>query len=162
MNVHKFRVLYFYSSLQIDTGSPRVLIQMIHGLDRSRFQPLFYAAGEGPLTEILAADGVEIVPGRASSVTYRHPVAAISSIRRRIALLRQREIDLLHVNEFSWNLDLVLAAWIARIPVILHVHNPCEIAFQNLERFGASKVLFCSRSVMRKAAHAGRLGKFGA
>jgi glycosyltransferase involved in cell wall biosynthesis len=132
---------------------------MIHGLDRSRFQPLFYATGEGPLIETLAADGVEIVRGRVSSVTYRHPVTAISSIRRQIALVRQWEIDLLHVNEFSWNLDLVLAAWIARIPVILHVHNPGDIAFQNLHRFGASKVLFCSRSVMQKAAHADRLGQ---
>jgi len=158
MNVRKFRVLYFYSSLQIDTGSPRVLIQMIHGLDRSRFQPLFLAPGEGPLVQALLDEGVEIIRGVVSSLTYRRPWRSIFSVLRQVELLKRWKVDLLHVNEFGWNLDLVLAAWMARIPVILHVHTPDGVALQNLDRFAARKVLFCSRSVMENFVRVDRLG----
>ena len=40
------RILYFYSSHQFDTGSPKALIGMIDALDRRRYTPLFLAGSE--------------------------------------------------------------------------------------------------------------------
>jgi glycosyltransferase involved in cell wall biosynthesis len=151
------RILYFYTGPNANTGSPKVLLQMTRGLDRDRFEPLFFSTRESPLAEAMRALGVEIVPGTVASLTYRQPLAGLRAILRQAKRLKQLRVDLVHVNEFGWNQDLVLAAGALRIPVILHVHNPGDIAFQNLNRIAASKVLFCSRAVMNEFGRTDRV-----
>lgn len=147
-------MLYFYSSLQCDTGSPQALLGLIDALDRHRYEPLFWATGEGPLVAALHDRGVQIVRGAVGDVSFRRPLAGIRRVARQAAELRRLRVDLLHVNEFGHNLDLVLGAAIARIPVILHVHNPLHVGARNLHRFIARKVLLVS------ASHAGAVQHF--
>lgn len=153
----KIRILNYYPHLQFDTGSPKAMANFIESLDRAIFQPVYCAGGSGPLVDALAARGVEIVRGQADSVTFRRPLAALAAIRRQSALLKSWRIDILHAHSLFWNTDLILAAWMLRIPVVLHVHNPDAVAFQNLNRFAARKVLFCSGDVMAHCGHLGRI-----
>jgi glycosyltransferase involved in cell wall biosynthesis len=153
----KIRILYYYPSLHFDTGSPKAMTSLIESLDRAVFQPVYCAAGEGPLTEALVSRGVEIVRGQADGVTFRRPLAGIAAIRRQLALLKAWRIDVLHAHAFLWNTDLILAAWTLRIPVILHVHCPEIVAFQNLNRIAARKVLFCSRNLMETCGRLDRI-----
>ena len=155
----KIRILYYYPYLHFDTGSPKAIVNFIESLDRAVFQPVYCAAGDGPLTEALTARGVEIVHGPAGSVTYRRPLGALAAIRRQAGLLKSWRIDVLHAHHLFWNTDLILAAWTLRIPVILHVHTPETVAFQNLNRLVARKVLFCSRDVMENCGHLERIAK---
>ncbi len=140
------RILYYYAYQGFHTGSPRSLANLIHIMDRGRFAPLFLATGEGPLVEALEADGVEILRGPVQPITYRHPLAALLRVRAQAAFLRRHAIDLLHVNELGWNLDLVLGAALAGVPVVLHPRLPETIHVQNLHRFAAGRIVFCSRS----------------
>lgn len=153
----KIRVLYFYPYLNFDTGSPKAMVQFIDTLDRSMFEPVYCALGEGPLPSVLAAHGVEIVAAETAPVNVCSPFAAIRAIARHRAALRSWKIDLLHANCFPWNTDLILAAWSLKIPIILHVHNAAEVGFQNLVRFAARKVLFCSASAMHNCGHVARV-----
>jgi glycosyltransferase involved in cell wall biosynthesis len=132
-------------------------MSFVASLDRTIFEPVFLSDGEGPLTEAFAARGVEIVRGRGVSVSIRHPFDAFGAIRRQAIQLKSWRIDLLHANGFFWNTDLILAAWMLRMPVVLHVHNPITVGFQNLVRFAARKVLFCSRFEMGNARHFNRI-----
>jgi len=133
------------------------MANFIESLDRAVFQPVYCAGGSGPLVDALASRGVEIVRGQADSVTFRRPLAALAAIRRQSALLKSWRIDILHAHGLFWNTDLILAAWALRIPVVLHVHNPDAVAFQNLNRLAARKVLFCSGDVMERCGHLGRI-----
>lgn len=151
------RILYYYSSQQFDTGSPKALAGLIDALDRGRHTPLFLASGEGPLVEELERRGVEIVRGSAGEVTYRRPFDALRRIVRCAALLRRLRADVLHVNEFGWNLDIVLGAALARVPVVLHVHNPLTVDRQNLDRLVADRVLFVSEAHRRSTGHPERI-----
>lgn len=153
----QIRVLYFYPYLNYDTGSPKAMVQVIEALDRAMFQPVYCAAGEGPLVNVLRARGVEIVSGKVSDISFRHPIAAAAAIRQQTALLKLWDIDLLHANCFPWNTDLILAAWMLRVPVILHVHNAMDIVAHNLVRFAANKVLFCSGFQMANSGHVYRV-----
>jgi glycosyltransferase involved in cell wall biosynthesis len=155
------RVLYYYPYLNFDTGSPKAMAQFIETLDRAIFQPVYCATESGPLTEALQARGVEIVPGNADAISFRNPLAAALAIRRQAALLKAWGIHLLHANCFPWNTDLILAAWMLRIPVILHVHNAIDISFQNMVRFAARKVLFCSHFEMSNCGHFNRIAAKG-
>jgi glycosyltransferase involved in cell wall biosynthesis len=158
-NGGRIRILYFYPYLNFDTGSPKAMVQFIDALDRNLFEPVFYSPGDGPLTEALAARGIEIIRGEAQPISLGKPVAAVSGIQRQIAMLRAHRIDVLHANGFFWNEDLILGARLSGLPVILHVHNPVEIAFQNLCRFAARRVLFCSGANMRVCGNFDRIAR---
>ena len=150
------RLLFYYASQQFDTGSPKALVSQLELLDRARFTPLFLASGEGPLLDALAARDVEILRRPVSTVTWRRPLASWRALRAQMAFLRSHRIDLLHVNEMGWNFDIVLAAWALSIPVVLQLHLPGGVAFQNLHRFAARRVLLVSRSHRSAIAHVER------
>lgn len=153
------RILYYYSSHQVDTGSPKALLGLIDALDRTRHTPLFLAgaAGEGALIRELRARDVAIVPGEVSEASLRRPFTSLARVLRSAALLRRERVDVLHVNEFGWNLDVVLAAPLARVPVVLHVHNPLDVATRNLDRLAATRVVFVSEAHRRATGHLERI-----
>ena len=153
------RILYYYSSHQFNSGSPKALVAMIDALDRAHYEPLFWASGEGPLVAEMTVRGVTLLRGPAGSVSRRHPVAALRRIVAQARTLRRARIDLLHVNEYSWNLDLVLGARLVRIPVILHAHNPISVERWNLDRRLASRILFVSEAHRQETEHLERLGR---
>jgi glycosyltransferase involved in cell wall biosynthesis len=97
------------------------------------------------------------VSGEWWNVSYRRPFASLASIWRQAKRIRSWNIDLLHVNGLLWNTDLILAAWMLGIPVIVHVHNPVTVDFRNLVRFAARKVLFCSQTQMKATRHFERI-----
>lgn len=155
----KQRVLYVYPYLQFDTGSPKAMVQILDVLDRELFEPVFCANGEGPLTKALAERGVEIVNWPIGTACLAQPLGSVREIARQASLLREHRIDLIHANCFPWNTDILLAARLIGIPVILHVHNRMDIPFRNLTRFAARKVIFCSESVMRHSGGVERVGR---
>ena len=142
------RILYYYSSHQVDTGSPKALLGIIDALDRTRHSPLFLAgrADQGDLIRALTARDVEIVRGDVSEASIRRPFTSMARVLRSAAMLRRERVDVLHVNEFGWNLDVVLAGPLARVPVVLHVHNPLDVATRNLDRLAATRVVFVSEA----------------
>ena len=124
-----------------------VLLRMIDLLDRRRFKPLFLATGEGPLVSALRERDVEIIYANVYEVSPRAVLDSARAVWRQRALLRRHAIDLLHLNQFGWNDDLVVAAWLSGVPVILHVHNPQHVAPRNLNRLVAKRVVVVSESL---------------
>lgn len=151
------RVLYYYPGTNFDTGSPKAAAAFIGGLDKTAVHPLFCAESDGPLVAELRQRGAEILSGTAGSISYRRPFAALAALRRQMARLKAWKVDVLHAHDMFWNTDLILAAGLLGIPVVLHIHNPSVVQFQNLERFAAKKVLFCSRFEMGNCRHLERV-----
>jgi glycosyltransferase involved in cell wall biosynthesis len=151
------RVLHHYPHTHLDTGSPRALVGLIDLLDRDEYQPLFLAEGDGPLVDTLSGRGVEIVRGDTRSLSFRRPLAALRRIRSQARMLEQFNVHLVHHHEFGWNLDLVLAAWLKRVPVVLQFHNPGRVERHNLHRFAASRVLLVSAAQEMTIGHFKRI-----
>lgn len=146
------RILYFYSWQHFTTGSPKMLATTVELVDRARHEPLFLATADGPLVTALADRGAEIVRRPVREVAMRRPMRASGSVMAAARWLRRQRIDLLHVNEFGWNQDIVLGAWLARVPVILHVHTKLQIHPRNLNRLAAWRVLFVSEAHRQETA----------
>jgi glycosyltransferase involved in cell wall biosynthesis len=146
------RILYFYSWQHFTTGSPKMLATTVELVDRSRHQPLFLATAEGPLVSELAGRGVEILRRPVREIAAGRPISASRRVMGAARWLRRHRIDLLHLNEFGWNQDIVLGAWLARIPVVLHVHTKLRIHSRNLNRFAAWRVLFVSEAHRQETA----------
>ena len=54
-------ILYYYPSLQFDTGSPKSMVNMISSLSREEYKPFFLANSTGKLVDVLEKIGVEII-----------------------------------------------------------------------------------------------------
>ena len=111
----RMRVLQFATSLQVG-GTERQLVALIHGLDRTRFDPrLGCLRLGGELLDTLADD----LP------RTEYPISSLfdpRSLVQRLRLardLRAQRIDVLHCHGFYANVFAIPAAWLARVPVIL-------------------------------------------
>ena len=144
------RILFYYSWQHFTTGSPKMLATTVELVDRARHEPFFLATADGPLVTALEERGAGILRRPVHEIETRRPFRASGRVMRAARWLKQQRIDLLHVNEFGWNQDIVLGAWLARLPVILHVHTKLRIQPRNLNRLAAWRVLFVSEAHRRE------------
>lgn len=142
----RHRILYYYPYTHAHTGSPRMLLNMIGALDREKFEPVFLAVDDGRLVDEMRAMDVEIVSHAVGVCSLRAPVDLAKRSVKLARKLKTWKIDLVHINEFVWNLDLGFGAWLRRIPLIIHSHNPTAVTRGNLMRFAADKFLFVSKN----------------
>lgn len=150
-------ILYYYSSQQIHTGSPKVLLRLIGGLDRTRFVPFFFSEKNGALTTSLIQLGVTVIQGRNGQISKSTILKNMSNVWTLVKLLKKNSIDLLHVNELGWNFELALAAWLCRIPVVFHIHNNEAINRGNLNCILGCAYIFVSKKLEKQCDPTGKL-----
>jgi glycosyltransferase involved in cell wall biosynthesis len=121
-----------------------MLLNLVGAIDRTRFEPVFLAIGQGSLVDEMRALGVEVVSGSADICSLRNPVDLAKRALAAARFLKALRISVVHVNTWPWNLDMAFGAWLKRIPVVVHTHNFTTVHRANLTRFVADKVLFVS------------------
>jgi len=125
------RLLYVHNSADI-YGASRSLVRLLRTLDRGRFEPLVMLPAEGPLAELVRADGVRVIIYPALSVIDRAVFKSwgllpfLLNLPRSIlgvrALLRRERIDLVHSNT-GVILSPGPAAWLAGVPHVWHIRD---------------------------------------
>jgi glycosyltransferase involved in cell wall biosynthesis len=146
MKKNKHKVLFRYSSHQLDTGSPKALLATIALLSDTSYQASYLATGNGPLVDELEKRKVPIIKDSVEEISLRKPIRAFQRVMYWRRKLKKENYSLVHMNEFGWSQDIVIAARTLKIPVVLHCHNPTNIHFNNLNRFAASKILTVSKN----------------
>lgn len=160
MTGHPMRnILLYYSSQQVHTGSPRVLMRLVEGLDQSCFKPYFLAENEGDLSLELKKRGAKLIRGKSGQITKKTIHRNLGNILTLIYLLRKHRISLVHINELGWNSELAVAAWLCRIPVFFHIHNPEKLSRQNLNCCVGSQYLFVSKDLAQRCGAPHLLGE---
>lgn len=122
MKLTSKNILFAYSSPTLHHGSPRVLVDIVSGLDKNKFRPILGCPSAGELTEFLSMHGTEVVIARWRSITKTNLLRYVSNVLFFWNLIRTKNVQLLHMNEVGWRDSLVLAAWLRRIPILLHLH----------------------------------------
>lgn len=136
------KIIYYYSHAHTDTGSPQALLGFIDTLDRKKYKPYFLETQNGPLIDVLKARDVTILHSKLP------PKLNIKNILMLRQIFLNNDIKLLHVNEFDCALNVLLAAYLSKVKIILHVHNPISLSWINIRIFLASKVLLGSKATM--------------
>jgi len=152
------KVLYHYSSSHVDTGSPRALLRMVDCLDRARFEPVFAGHRSGSLIDEFRKRDVATVECEVESLSWRSPVTMAARVREQWRLLDGIRPAILHMNEPGWNSDIVAAARLHNIPVVLHIHNPEIVSRRNLNFALARKIFLCSAGQSAEIGHFERIG----
>lgn len=153
----KIRVLYSYSWTHVDTGSPKMLMSMVESLDKARFESFFLAPDDGPLCGELQRRGATVASGAARPLSLRRPMESFGRALKLRKLLKRLRIDVVHINEFGWNLDLAVAARLAGCGLVLHFHNPGNVHARNLHWLLASRVLLVSEAQKHTIGHFDRI-----
>lgn len=117
------RICYFLGTYEDWGGASRALLNFITRVDRDAFEPLVVLSRKGSLLAQLERDGIgtTIVPKRDWD---GNPFRFLLSIIDSILFFRKHRIDLIHCNggALGWKPPELIAAWIMRIPVLMHFH----------------------------------------
>jgi glycosyltransferase involved in cell wall biosynthesis len=103
-------------------GGSRVLYTNLRLMDRTRLEPLLLLPMEGPIQDELQHCGLRHViwgplvePGK--------PIAYLTAFLRALSFFRRERVALLHINYSNfWRPAELLAAWVLRIPIVVHYH----------------------------------------
>jgi glycosyltransferase involved in cell wall biosynthesis len=98
-------------------GAETVLIKLVEALDRTKYRSVICLLKGGWLHGQLRTRGFETV------IIPQPKGLSPGWIRRCVALLRQKEIDLLHAHEFTMNTYGSIVSRLTGIPIITTVHG---------------------------------------
>ncbi len=128
--LQKTRILYV-NHTGLVSGAEKVLLQILRGLNRERFEPLVTCPAQGGLADEVCSLGVEWLPLPAVNARFtwrpdRAMRAAAGLFKTAAALRRQIAVSapgLIHANSVRAGIICTTAAAGAGIPVLWHVHD---------------------------------------
>jgi glycosyltransferase involved in cell wall biosynthesis len=121
MDQRRPRVCFLTGSAADWGGASRVIYTTLRNIELSRIEPLVLLSDEGPIRNELEARGIGYrIWGPPTEPTVK--TAYLRALFRCLYLLRSEHIAALHVNHRFWRPAEVLAAFLLRIPVLVHFH----------------------------------------
>ena len=126
--MHK-KIAFFLGTFEDWGGASRALLNFVRGIDRNRFRPLVVLTREGTLSKKLTTEGIDWIIWEKhdrSKNLFSYAFHILCAYR----MLKAQGIDLVHLNfgAIGWKPAEILAARLAGIPLINHLH----ITTQNL------------------------------
>jgi glycosyltransferase involved in cell wall biosynthesis len=120
------RVLCVSATVDL-SGASRRLLRVVTGVDRRRFLPVMVLPEDGPLRELLEAEGLEVIllrslRGREDDEVAPSGWRSLAPALRLAALLRRRRIGLVHTNSGRLLAPALAARW-AGVPHIWHLRE---------------------------------------
>jgi glycosyltransferase involved in cell wall biosynthesis len=134
------RVMYLDHTAKIGGGEIAIL-NLVKALDRSKYDPIFVLASEGPFVHMLQSQGLEVhVVELDSSINDRRKdtidVSSVFNLKQILtfakyilrlrSLMRVLDVDLVHTNSLKSDIYGGFAGRLAWVPVIWHVHDSID------------------------------------
>lgn len=124
------QILYLHAGAEM-YGADKVLLELVKGLDKTKYNPSVVLPCGGPLVEALTAAGIEtqVVPYPILRRKYFNPAGLIMYIfcyfrysREVLRIARRKKADLLHINTSAVLEGIYLKRKLG-IPLVWHVHE---------------------------------------
>jgi len=115
-----YSILYLNAGSQLG-GAERSLIDLLKGLDRSRFRPLVACPDNGPLAQILRERGIGIYCCNFSGLST--PTRFFSELLNLRRFARERNVALIHGNSTLSVKHAMFLGWILGVPSVVHVRD---------------------------------------
>lgn len=127
------RILYLHTGAEL-YGADRVLLTLLKGLDKTKYEPIVVLPSEGPLVSELKANNIEvhIIEYPILRRQYFNPKGLkeylssyFGSCKEIMMCVKSRRIDIVHVNTIAV-LEGIYIAKKLNTPLIWHVHEILE------------------------------------
>jgi glycosyltransferase involved in cell wall biosynthesis len=152
-----YRVLYLHETSWI-SGAENSLLQLVTHLDRTRFEPVFVLPEQGPLWEQLNSLGVEVY--LIDFPKIRYCLGVNKSLRSLEALIKEKNIRIIHSNSIRTHIYGFLAARKSRVPTVWHQRNMLRGEILDPDRLfmgWADRIICNSQAVARRFESGGRI-----
>jgi glycosyltransferase involved in cell wall biosynthesis len=127
------RRILFLNTVGVIGGQEMVLLDMVRGLDRHRFEPVVATMLPGPVPEMVRAEGTPsyvLPPHR-----LRRPLTLGRSLAALARIVSRERIELIHCNGDSLLFYGAIAGAPWRRPCVWHVYEPVVTGGNLYERF---------------------------
>ena len=114
------KILYFHEASKI-SGAENSLINLVKNMDRSKFTPIFVLPQEGPLASELKRLNIEVVLIEFPRI--RKGFGVVATIKKVLKVIKEKDVQLIHSNSIRTHIYAVIAARLAKIPVVWHERN---------------------------------------
>jgi len=142
-----YKVVYLVS-VSVIGGAEMSLLMLLANLNRQQFAPVVILPKKGPLFERIQALGVDLKLLPLNKINIRNPLPYMKTVWSLVKILRSHRIDLLHCNTGICNQYGMIAAKLARLPVVTHTRNILgKRAFKRMFLGGADVLIANSRAV---------------
>lgn len=123
-------ILYLHAGAEM-YGADKVLLELVKGLDKSKYNPIVILPNEGVLVDALRKEGIEteVVPYPILRRKYFNPkgiLRYISSYKKYskqiVKMVKKRNINLIHVNTTAV-LEGIYLKKVLKVPIVWHIHE---------------------------------------
>jgi len=127
------RGILFLNTEGVIGGQEMVLLDLVRGLEPSRYRAVVASLFPGPLTDVLVAEGrrAVVLPQH----RLRKPATLLAALVALGRLLRDERIDIVHCNGDSMLFYGAVAGVPRRLPCVWHVYEPVGTRANLYERF---------------------------
>jgi len=155
-------ILYVHHGRGIG-GAPLSLLYLIRGLDRSRYNPTVLCIHESEAAELFRSEGIEtLVDEKLNDFSHTNVLwypwwqLAKTLVRllqfprtyfRARALLRKRDVDIVHLNTSTLT-AFGMAAKAERKKVVWHIREPLQKGYIGLRRMLIRRIIHCNADLI--------------
>lgn len=115
----KFNILYLHNE-SIMGGAEISLLNLVRRLNKKLFKIHFVCSKEGPFIDELRKMNIDPDFVQFPSIRWPNPVKIYDTIKTLIAIIKKRDINLIHSNQPRSNLFGAVAAKMINIPIVWH------------------------------------------
>lgn len=147
----KIRILYINTS-SVLFGAERRLLDILNNLDKEKFEPVVALPAEGPLGKKLTEEGVKnFILDFKFKVLFKNIGRFFELNRHFLNILKEYEIDIIHVNLHYLVSNFWLAFLISRKPVIIHLRAHAWLDVFEKFVFSRCHRILCVSEYVRQA-----------
>jgi len=111
-------------------GAPRSLLLLLEQLNRERYNPFVICPSQGPLVNKIEKLGIRVfIVSRGTPANQTFAISVLRKVLQRvkcivkfIEILYREQPDVVYINTIA-HASPVVAAWLCRLPVIIHVRE---------------------------------------
>jgi glycosyltransferase involved in cell wall biosynthesis len=144
-------VCYVHANGNNFSGQERVLADIIRTINKKSFKPFVVLSTDGIFASYLKHNGISTRIIRLNNISRRNAASFIITVLKLFAFFRHKHIDIVHTSGLLPNQYCIMAAKLARIPCICHVHSSIYNQYDIKRSFAryASVVIAVSQGVKR-------------
>jgi len=132
------RVILFMSATSDIGGAENVLLTLARRLDKQRFRCLLLTQDEGPLTDAFRIAGGQVVCFALSAWRKsKNLLSRYLAVRQMVRLVRERQVDLIHCNNYRLAPYMIWARQLTGVPGLVHIHD--YLTLDHIRRFALSR-----------------------
>lgn len=117
------KIAYVHGNSNVIAGQEIVLINIINGLNRNKFESIVILPKEGIFADILRKNKIRVHFADLSRFRFKNPTAYLKTVFKLYFFFKKEAIKIIHISGLYPNQYCIIAAKLLKIPCICHIHT---------------------------------------